>query len=123
MSALRSTSRVRTLRRTKDGQRQIHRLLVHDELTGLLTSKSFFSELRREAARAAADSRPFCVLMMDVDHFKEVNDTYGHLAGNDTLEELGAVITSALRAGDVAARFGGEEFAAFLLDADYAQAS
>jgi two-component system, cell cycle response regulator len=106
----------------REYQRQIHRLLVHDELTGLLTSKSFFSELRREAARAAAESRPFCVLMMDVDHFKEVNDTYGHLAGNETLEELGGVITSALRAGDVAARFGGEEFAAFLLDADYAQA-
>jgi diguanylate cyclase (GGDEF)-like protein len=106
----------------REYQRQIHRLLVHDELTGLLTSKSFFSELRREAARAEAESRPFCVLMMDVDHFKEVNDTYGHLAGNDTLEELGAVITNALRAGDVAARFGGEEFAAFLLDADYAQA-
>lgn len=106
----------------REYQRQIHRLLVHDELTGLLTSKSFFSELRREAARAEVESRPFCVLMMDVDHFKVVNDTYGHLAGNETLEELGGVITGALRAGDVAARFGGEEFAAFLLDADYAQA-
>lgn len=106
----------------REFQRQIHRLLAHDELTGLLTSKSFFSELRREAARAAAESRPFCVLMMDLDHFKMVNDTHGHLVGNQTLEEVGAVIMSALRAGDVAARFGGEEFAAFLLDAEYAQA-
>jgi two-component system cell cycle response regulator len=105
----------------REFQRQIHRLLVHDELTGLLTSKSFFSELRREAARAEFDGRPFCVLMMDLDHFKVVNDTYGHLAGNETLEEIGTVITRALRAGDVAARFGGEEFAAFLLDADMAQ--
>lgn len=105
----------------REYQRQIHRLLVHDELTGLLTSKSFFSELRREAARAELESRPFCVLMMDLDHFKEVNDTYGHLAGSQTLEETGMVITRALRAGDVAARFGGEEFAAFLLDADIAQ--
>jgi two-component system cell cycle response regulator len=105
----------------REFQRQIHRLLVHDELTGLLTSKSFFSELRREAARAEFESRPFCVLMMDLDHFKVVNDTYGHLAGNETLEEIGTVITRALRAGDVAARFGGEEFAAFLLDADIAQ--
>jgi two-component system, cell cycle response regulator len=105
----------------REFQQQIHRLLVHDELTGLLTGKSFFSELRREAARAAAESMPFCVLMMDLDHFKEVNDTYGHLVGSETLEEVGAVIKRALRAGDVGARFGGEEFAAFLLDADYPQ--
>src|SRR5947208_2541925 len=105
----------------REFQQQIHRLLVHDELTGLLTSKSFFSELRREAARAAAESMPFCVLMMDIDYFKEVNDTFGHLVGSETLEEVGAVIKETLRAGDVGARFGGEEFAAFLLDADYAQ--
>jgi diguanylate cyclase (GGDEF)-like protein len=106
----------------REFQQQIHRLLVHDELTGLLTSKSFFSELSREAARAEAESILFCVLMMDLDHFKEVNDTYGHLVGSETLEEVGAVIKKSLRAGDVAARFGGEEFAAFLLDADYSQA-
>jgi diguanylate cyclase (GGDEF)-like protein len=105
----------------REFQQQIHRLLVHDELTGLLTSKSFFSELRREAARAEAGAMPFCVLMMDLDYFKEVNDTYGHLAGSETLEDVGAVIKGALRAGDVGARFGGEEFAAFLLDADYSQ--
>lgn len=105
----------------REFQQQIHRLISHDELTGLLTSKSFFSELRREAAQAEIRSHPFCVLMMDVDHFKEVNDTYGHLVGSQTLEEIGGVIKKALRAGDVAARFGGEEFAAFLLDADYAQ--
>ena len=105
----------------REFQQQIHRLLVHDELTGLLTSKSFFSEMRREAARAEAESMPFCVLMMDLDHFKVVNDTYGHLVGSETLEQVGAVIKGALRAGDVGARFGGEEFAAFLLDADYAQ--
>jgi diguanylate cyclase (GGDEF)-like protein len=102
-------------------QRHIHRLLAHDELTGLLTSKSFFSELRREAARAETEGRPFCVLMMDLDHFKAVNDTHGHLVGSQTLEEIGALIMGALRAGDVAARFGGEEFAAFLLNADCAQ--
>jgi two-component system cell cycle response regulator len=105
----------------REYQRQIHRLLAHDELTGLLTSKSFFSELRRESARAEAEGVPFCVLMMDIDHFKVVNDTRGHLVGSQTLEEVGAIITRALRAGDVAARFGGEEFAAFLLHADCAQ--
>jgi diguanylate cyclase (GGDEF)-like protein len=105
----------------REYQRQIHRLLAHDELTGLLTSKSFFSELRRETARAEAESRPFCVLMMDLDHFKAVNDTHGHLVGSQTLEVVGSLIMRELRAGDVAARFGGEEFAAFLLKADCAQ--
>jgi len=82
----------------REFQQHIHRLLAHDELTGLLTSKSFFSELRREAARAEEDSRPFCVLMMDIDHFKLVNDSYGHLVGSQTLEETGAVLKRALRA-------------------------
>jgi diguanylate cyclase (GGDEF)-like protein len=59
--------------------------------------------------------------MMDLDHFKDVNDQHGHLVGSQTIEEVAAVIKSALRAGDVAARFGGEEFAAFLLNADCAQ--
>lgn len=102
-------------------QQEIQRLLGHDELTGLLTSKSFFTELRREAARAEETSQPFCVLMMDLDHFKTVNDNYGHLVGNRTLQDVGVIIKAALRSGDVAARFGGEEFAAFLLDADYLQ--
>ena len=102
-------------------QQQIQRLLGHDELTGLLTSKSFFTELRREAARAEETAQPFCVLMMDLDYFKAVNDNYGHLVGNRTLQDVGVIIKAALRSGDVAARFGGEEFAAFLLDADYLQ--
>lgn len=106
----------------REFQQQIHRLLGHDHLTGLLTSKSFFTELRREAGRAEEEEKPFGVLMMDIDYFKAVNDRFGHLTGSRTLQELGTLIKSALRSGDVAARFGGEEFAAFLLDANYAQA-
>jgi two-component system cell cycle response regulator len=105
----------------REYQRQIRRLLSHDDLTGLLSSRSFFSELRREAERAKAEKRMLCVLMMDIDHFKKVNDTYGHLTGSRALEEIGQCITQNLRNGDAAARFGGEEFAAFLLDAGLAQ--
>ena len=86
----------------REFQQQIHRLLAHDELTGLLTSKSFFSELKRESARAEDETRPFCVLMMDLDFFKNVNDSYGHLVGSQTLEQIGVLIKKALRAGDVA---------------------
>lgn len=105
----------------REYQYRIRRLLSHDDLTGLLSSRSFFSELRREASRAGDERRPFCVLMMDVDFFKNVNDTYGHLTGSKTLEEIGTSITEVLRSGDAAARFGGEEFAAFLLDAELTQ--
>jgi len=105
----------------REYQRQIHRLISHDDLTGLLSSRSFFSELRREASRAKAEKRPFCVLMMDGDNFKSVNDRFGHLTGSKTIEEIGFSITTNLRSGDAAARFGGDEFAAFLLDADLAQ--
>lgn len=106
----------------REYQRQIHRLISHDDLTGLLSSRSFFSELRREAGRAATEGRPFCVLMMDGDNFKRVNDTYGHLTGSKTIEEIGFSIMMNLRTGDAAARFGGDEFAAFLLDAEMPQA-
>lgn len=106
----------------REYQRQIHRLISHDDLTGLLSSRSFFSELRRESAKATAEKRKFCVLMMDVDHFKNVNDRYGHLTGSKTLEEIGGCIIEIMRSGDAAARFGGEEFAAFLLDAETPQA-
>jgi diguanylate cyclase len=61
-------------------------------------------------------------MMMDGDNFKGVNDRYGHLTGSKTLEEIGLSITTNLRSGDAAARFGGDEFAAFLLDADMPQA-
>jgi len=105
----------------REYQRQIRRLLSHDDLTGLLSSRSFFSELRREAERAKQERRVFCVLMMDIDFFKKVNDTYGHLTGSKSLEEIGLCITQNLRVGDAAARFGGEEFAAFLLDAELTQ--
>jgi diguanylate cyclase (GGDEF)-like protein len=105
----------------REYQRQIRRLLSHDDLTGLLSSRSFFSELRREAERAKQEKRMLCVLMMDIDHFKAVNDTYGHLTGSRALEEIGQCITQNLRNGDAAARFGGEEFAAFLLDAELPQ--
>ena len=105
----------------REYQKQIHRLITHDDLTGLLSSRSFFSELRRESAKAAAEGKSLCVLVMDVDHFKKVNDTYGHLTGSRTLEEIGHCITGIMRSGDAASRFGGEEFAAFLLDADLAQ--
>src|SRR5688500_844775 len=73
----------------REFQRQIHRLISHDDLSGLLASRSFFSVLRRESARARAEERPVCGLMMDVDPVKKVKGRLGHLHGTKTLEESG----------------------------------
>ena len=102
----------------REYQSQIRRLLSHDDLTGLAFEPFVFFRTPPRIRPRRTEKKPFCVLMMDVDYFKTVNDTYGHLTGSKTLEEIGNCITQHLRTGDVAARFGGEEFAAFLLDAE-----
>lgn len=95
-------------------QERVHELIVHDDLTGLLTRKSFSLELERELARSQRHRHEFCVLMMDLDYFKRVNDTYGHLIGSEVLRITAKVIRETLRDSDVIARYGGEEFIALL---------
>lgn len=95
-------------------QERIHELIVHDDLTGLLTRKSFALELERELVRSQRHRHEFCVLMMDLDFFKKVNDTYGHLIGSEVLRLTAKVIQQTLRDSDVVARYGGEEFIALL---------
>jgi diguanylate cyclase (GGDEF)-like protein len=76
-----------------------------------LHNKRFFSEaLDKEIARAKRYERGFSVVLFDIDHFKKVNDTYGHLAGDAVLRQLGALVKTRLRHTDIAARTGGEEF-------------
>jgi diguanylate cyclase len=88
----------------------------------LLTSKSFFSELRHEAAGAGAESQPFCVLVLDIDHFKEVNDTYGHLVGDKVIRRVGTLLSANVKGKDTVARLGGEEFGVLLPDTPLANA-
>lgn len=94
--------------------RRIHELIMHDDLTGLLTRKSFCIELDRELARSMRHNHEFCVLMLDIDFFKKVNDSYGHLVGSQVLAEVSLVIRQTLRDSDVAGRYGGEEYIALL---------
>ncbi|MEZ5456288.1 MAG: GGDEF domain-containing protein [Lysobacteraceae bacterium] len=82
-----------------------------DALTGLANRRHFDEVLRDALARALLVDRPLAVLMLDVDHFKAYNDTYGHLAGDDILRSIGAELRSAIRNDTLAARYGGEEFA------------
>ena len=101
---------------------EIRNRIRYDDLTGLLTYESFRTALDWELLRYANAAKGCGVVMMDLDDFKRLNDTYGHLAGSYVLSEVGAVIRANLRLFDVAARYGGEEFVAYLPETDAEEA-
>lgn len=100
-------------------------LATHDELTGVWNRREFMNLLAAERARAFRGGPGFSVAMVDVDHFKLVNDEHGHLVGDRTLHEMAQLLQGTLRAADCLARYGGEEFAALLVGggADAAKAA
>ena len=85
-----------------------------DTKTGLLNASTWESEAEREIARAVRTRSPLCVALLDLDHFKLVNDTHGHLVGDKALRAISAVLREQMRSYDLAGRFGGEEFALLL---------
>ena len=89
-----------------------------DSLTGLLNRRGFESQMAFAMALARRSTRPLSVIAVDVDHFKRVNDTYGHEAGDEVLRRLARTLETRLRGSDVIARLGGEEFVALLPDTD-----
>ncbi len=101
---------------------EIRNRIHYDDLTGLLTYESFRDALNWEIERYANSARGCAVVMMDLDDFKQVNDRYGHLAGSFVLHEIGVLLRSKLRQFDVAGRYGGEEFVAYLPDTVNAEA-
>jgi diguanylate cyclase (GGDEF)-like protein len=108
---LRACNRILTL---QDGQIQAQELLrfqaTHDLLTGIWNRGAILETLRLELDRAARLETPTGIMMLDIDHFKAVNDTYGHLAGDRVLMEVTQRIIRAVRAYDAVGRYGGEEF-------------
>lgn len=98
--------------------RELERLSVTDILTGLYNRRFLLDAFDKEIRRADRHERPFCVIMIDVDRFKQYNDTHGHLAGDGVLMTMGSVIADAIRDLDVAARYGGEEFLVLLPECD-----
>ena len=97
---------------------QLHELAVQDPLTGLANRRCFFNIADREIARAQRHNTPVALLMIDVDRFKQINDTYGHAGGDDVLRDIARRCQQELRSIDVLARFGGDELVAFLPDTD-----
>lgn len=109
-----------TLKRQSDILRNMAFL---DGLLGLFNRRYFDQQLQTEWARAHRSGAPLSVIILDVDHFKRFNDTYGHLAGDDCLLKVAASLRASLRRpGDVVARYGGEEFACILAETDLEQA-
>lgn len=94
------------------------RLSAMDPLTGLFNRTVFFAALDREIARSARSGRGFCLLMLDLDELKVVNDLHGHFVGDAVLRAIAERITGGVRKIDVAARFGGDEFVALLPETD-----
>lgn len=115
----------RVLERTRELEEanvRLERLATIDSLTETLNRRRFLELAAQEVNRARRHERPLAALLFDLDHFKAVNDTYGHAVGDLTLRAAAAAAQGALRASDVLARYGGEEFVALLPETDLAGA-
>lgn len=106
----------------KAREEQLRRLAQTDPLTGLSNRRHFFEQAAQELRRVARYGRPLAVVMLDIDHFKAVNDNCGHEAGDAVLRDVARCLRSALRESDLLGRVGGEEFAALLPETHEAEA-
>lgn len=99
-------------------QRQLYEQATRDALTGVHNKKYFVDHLKKEFAYAFRHHEPLSLILFDIDFFKKVNDTHGHLAGDYVLKELASTVQETLRQEDLFARYGGEEFAVVLKNTD-----
>jgi diguanylate cyclase (GGDEF)-like protein len=91
-------------------QGKLYQMALHDTLTGLFNRRFLAETLDREFSRAKRENQPVCLLMIDIDHFKLVNDSFGHKAGDEVLKSFGENLLAHIRQEDIAFRYGGEEF-------------
>ena len=103
-----------SLATVKESEKKYIELSIVDDLTQLFNSRHFYAQLEKEIERANRYNQPLTLLMLDLDKFKNFNDTYGHLEGDQVLSRIGHVIKRCLRDSDSAYRYGGEEFVILL---------
>ncbi|NOT27312.1 MAG: diguanylate cyclase [Acidobacteria bacterium] len=115
-------ARIRTGVRIVRLHEQLRAAAMHDSLTGLLNRRAFFEIFEKEVSRAKRQQLSLGILMVDLDHFKQVNDQHGHLAGDAVLREAARRLRRRVRATDVVGRYGGEEFVVALPGSDLKQA-
>lgn len=117
---LRSAGRyaVRDLIEAEQDKCELFDLAMTDELTSALNRRSFFYMADREMRRRARNPAPMSVIMLDIDHFKQVNDVHGHNVGDEVIERLSALVSETVRDEDIFGRLGGEEFGLVLPDTD-----
>lgn len=112
------------LEKLRLGRMQMERLeemAIRDALTGLFNRRQFDIAFEGELQRGERYGRSFCLLIVDIDHFKSVNDTFGHLFGDFVLQELGRVLSDVIRETDTLYRYGGEEFCVLMPETHYAE--
>ena len=109
---------IRYALKLSDTLAELKRLATRDALTGLLNRRELNRIMKEEVERSNRFGRPFSLVMLDLDHFKSVNDTHGHAAGDLVLQEAAKRMSSCLRKTDRIARYGGEEIAVLLIEMD-----
>jgi diguanylate cyclase (GGDEF)-like protein len=101
---------------------ELSRLATLDELTGLYNRRSFFAQAERKLKRDHSSRKPTCAIMLDIDHFKPINDTYGHPVGDRVLRRVADCCQRSVRDVDLIGRYGGEEFVVLLSATDLSSA-
>lgn len=111
-------AKIRRIITERNMKNELNLLSITDSLTELFNQRHFYARLNEEVIRAERQRHPLSLILLDLDNFKQYNDNYGHLAGDDILRNIGMIIGSCIREGvDSGYRYGGDEFAIIVIDA------
>lgn len=113
---------LRNITERKKTEAELKRLVITDDLTGLFNQRYFYTQITKESERAKRHNRPLSMLLIDIDLFKDFNDTYGHWEGDFVLKKIGEIILKNVRDIDMPFRYGGEEFTVILPDTNHEDA-